>query len=192
MRDLIYYIATSLDGFIAREDGSFADFPWDNEFGSHLIETFPETFPTHLREGPVDRASNREFDAVVMGRKTYEVGLREGITSPYATLDQYVVSRSMDESPDAAITLISEDPAGRIQELKASAGGSIWLCGGGQLASSLFQKGLVDRLIVKLNPIVLGSGIPMLGESTEDPRLTLTDSRAFPSGHLWLEYDVLR
>ena len=42
MRDLVYYIATTLDGFIAREDGSFADFPWDDEFGADLLSAFPE------------------------------------------------------------------------------------------------------------------------------------------------------
>ena len=82
MRDLVYYIATSLDGFIAREDGSLGDFPWDPDFGAHILATFPETFPAHLRPGEVHRSGNKRFDAVLMGRKTYEVGLREGITSP--------------------------------------------------------------------------------------------------------------
>ncbi len=190
MRDLIYYIATSLDGFIAREDGSFAEFPWDDEFGGHLLETFPETFPTHLRQGPVDRSGNAEFDAVVMGRHTYEVGLQAGITSPYSTLDQFVVSRTLETSPDPAVELISADPVNRIRELKQSPGGSIWLLGGGSLASTLFGASLIDRLIVKLNPIVLGSGIPLFREPIAQPNLSLTHSRTFSSGHVWLEYEV--
>ena len=190
MRHLIYYIAASLDGFIAREDGSFSEFPWDEEFGRHLLDTFPETFPTHLRQGPVDRSSNREFDAVVMGRNTYEVGLRAGLTSPYSTLDQFVVSRTLEVSPDPAVEVISTDPVKRISSLKQSTGGSIWLCGGGHLASTLVGGGLIDRLIVKLNPIVLGSGIPLFRDPIDQPQLVLTDSRAFPSGHVWLEYDA--
>lgn len=41
MRELIYYVAASLDGFIARKDGSFGGFPWDDTFGAHLLKTFP-------------------------------------------------------------------------------------------------------------------------------------------------------
>src|SRR5690606_32914308 len=100
MRELIYYVASTLDGFIAHEDGSFEGFPWDDAYGADLFASFPETIPAHLREGQSTRAGNKYFDAVLMGRKTYEVGLQEGITSPYPTLEQYVFSRTMKESPD--------------------------------------------------------------------------------------------
>jgi len=190
MRDLVYYVATSLDGFIAREDGSFAEFPWDAEFGAHILATFPETFPAHLRPGKVDRSGNKRFDAVLMGRKTYEVGLREGITSPYPTLDQFVFSRSLNTSPDDAVQLVADDPAKVVAGLKEGEGGAIWICGGGQLATALFEADLVDELIVKLNPIVLGSGIPLLHGPQPRRHLMLSRIRHFPSGHVWLEYEV--
>ncbi len=50
MRELVYYVASSIDGFIAHEDGTFDGFPWDDAFIADLVETFPETFPVHLRE----------------------------------------------------------------------------------------------------------------------------------------------
>ena len=190
MRDLVYYIATTLDGFIAREDGSFADFPWDAEFGAHILATFPETFPAHLRPGEVDRSGNKRFDAVLMGRKTYEVGLREGITSPYPTLDQFVFSRSMTASPDRSVRLVPDDPARFVAGLKGGSGGAIWICGGGQLATALFEADLIDELIVKLNPIVFGSGISLFNGPQPTRRLTLSRTRHFPSGHVWLEYRV--
>jgi dihydrofolate reductase len=77
-RKLVYYVACTVDGFIAREDGSF---DWALFHGEHfpdLIERFPETFPVHLRQALGVAQSARRFDTVLMGRKTYEVGLRGG------------------------------------------------------------------------------------------------------------------
>ncbi len=190
MRDLVYYIATTLDGFIARQDGSFEDFRWDDEFGADLLATYPETFPVHLRGGEFARADNRRFDAVLMGRKTYEVGLREGRTSPYPTLDQYVFSRTMDGSPDAAVALVSESALDVVAELKQESGRAIWICGGSGLATTLFEAGLVDELIIKLNPVVFGAGIPLLGKSLDAQPLDLVKSSAYPSGHVLLNYTV--
>ncbi|MBN8564978.1 MAG: hypothetical protein J0L70_31185 [Leptolyngbya sp. UWPOB_LEPTO1] len=62
-----------------------------------------------------------------MGRRTYEVGLKEGITSPYPHLKQYVVSRSLKESPDPAVELVSSDEIALIQMLKQHSGKDIWL-----------------------------------------------------------------
>ena len=90
------------------------------------------------------------------------------------------------------MNLVPHDPARFVAELKEGEGGTIWICGGGQLATALFEANLVDELIVKLNPIVFGSGIPMLGTPQPTRRLTLSSTRHFPSGHVWLEYEVDR
>ena len=161
MRNLVYYIATSLDGFIARPDGSFEDFPWNDEFIADLQTAFPETFPAPFWNGEHGRVENQRFDTVLMGRKTYEVGLREGLTNPYPTLDQYVFSRSMKESPDPAVVLVSQDAVGVVQALKRESGRSIWICGGSELATDLFEARLIDEVIIKLNPIIFGTGIPL-------------------------------
>lgn len=189
MRELVYYIATTLDGFIAREDGSFDDFPWDDDFVGQLRQDFPETFPAPMRPG-ASRGENERFDAVLMGRRTYEVGVRQELTSPYPTLDQYVISRTMAASPDPAVRLVSEDAASFVAGLKKKPGKDIWLCGGGELATSLFEARLVDRLIVKLNPIVFGAGIPLLSRELPTVALTLESSRTFESGHVLLEFET--
>lgn len=77
-----------------RSEGSFADFPWDEDFGADLMATYPETFPVAFRGEGHTREENRRFDAMLMGRKTYQVGLDQGLTNPYPTLDQYVFSCS--------------------------------------------------------------------------------------------------
>src|SRR3954467_727665 len=94
-RRLVYYVASTVDGFIARKDGSFDCFLFQGEHFPDLFTMFPETFPTHLRATLGISQKAQRFDTVLMGRRTCEVGLREGITSPYAPLRQYVVSRTM-------------------------------------------------------------------------------------------------
>ena len=189
MRKLIYYIATSLDGYIAHEDGSFDGFPFDEEFIGALLREFPETIPAHFR-GPATREQNKWFDAVLMGRKTYEVGLKDGVTNPYPTLDQYVFSRSMSERPDENVTLIKESPEEFVSQLKHEAGKAIWLCGGGELAGELMRAGLIDQLIIKLNPVLFNSGIPLFSGAIAQTALTLTDTRVFGGGQAILFYDV--
>ncbi len=189
MRDLVYYVATTLDGFIAREDGSFHEFPWDGEFGAYLMEHFPETFPSHFRQ---DDAPNRRFDTVLMGRATWEVGQREGITSPYGTLKQYLFSRTLDRSPDEGVTLVATDALARVRELKEMGGQSIWLCGGSILAGELYAAGLIDELILKVNPIAFGRGKPLFGQAVDGDRLALTGLRRFDSGHVIMNYAVRR
>ncbi len=190
MRELVYYIAISLDGFIAREDGSFEDFPWDDDFVQDLLERYPETFPAPFHQAERSRADNRRFGAVLMGRHTYEVGVRQGLTSPYPTLDQYVFSRSWTESPDPAVTLVSTGAVAFVSDLKEQDGGAIWICGGGALAADLFAAGLVDEVVVKLNPLVLGAGIPLFGHVLEPTRLELRAHHVYGGGQVLLHYDV--
>src|SRR5690606_28939875 len=106
-------------------------------------------------------ADNRVFDTVLMGRKTYEVGSTAGFTNPYPTLKQYVFSRSMPESPDPQVQLVRERAPETVGHLKEAQGKDIWLCGGAELASTLMEAGLIDCLIIKLNPVVFGAGIPL-------------------------------
>lgn len=192
MRDVIYYIASTLDGFIAHEDGSFDGFPWDEHYGAALLASFPETFPAHLRDVDAPPVANKWFDTVLMGRKTYEVGLREGITNPYPTLKQYVFSRTMEQSPDEHVVLISDKAAEVVRTLKHEPGNAIWLCGGADLAATLFAETLIDKLFVKLNPVVFGSGIRLFGKQIKPTALSLTSSRVFDSGHMLLHYTVKR
>ncbi len=113
MRKVQYLVAASLDGRICRPDGSFDCFPTE---GDHVEDYF---------------GMLKNFDAVLMGRKTYEVGLREGKTDPYPSMESYVFSRSMAESPDPRVHVISENASGVIANLKNRPGGNIYLCGGG-------------------------------------------------------------
>jgi dihydrofolate reductase len=190
MRELKYYVACTVDGFIARRDGSFDFFLPDGEHVADLLEGFPETIPGHLRGALDVSAENRWFDTVVMGRATYEVGRRIGVTSPYPHLAQYVVSRTMPERPDPAVHLVSDDPLAAVRELKRQDGKDIWLCGGGALAAALFPE--IDELILKVNPVLLGDGIPLFDFSSEiaPAALELTESRSYANGFMLTRYRV--
>lgn len=186
MRKLKYYIASTVDGFIAREDGSFDCFPMSGEHFADLFEFFPETFPAHVQKALGILPENKQFDTVLMGRKTYEVGLNVGLTNPYPTLKQYVFSRSMKASPDRNVELISENAVGLVRELKQETGKDIWLCGGGDLAATIFSE--IDEMIVKLNPVVIGSGIPLFSRAIDSTNLELTDRKIYSNDFLLLHY----
>ncbi|WP_405603327.1 dihydrofolate reductase family protein [Streptomyces sp. NBC_01410] len=179
MRKLTYYVAATVDGYIAGPDGQFDFFPFGGEDLAALVADFPETMPTPAR-GPLgiaDRAAER-FDTVVMGRATYEVGLKDGLTSPYDHLKQYVISSTL-TSPDPAVNVV-DDPGALVRELKKQDGMGIWLCGGGKLAGALRDE--IDELIIKRNPIVIGSGIPLFDGPFTPTNFTPVTARSFDSG----------
>ncbi|MDC0711593.1 dihydrofolate reductase family protein [Stigmatella sp. ncwal1] len=174
MRKLKYHVATTADGFISREDGSWDFFPTE---GGHIPE-FVESLNT--------------YGAVLMGRKTYEVGLKVGVADPYPQLDSYVFSRTLKESPSPRVKLVSSDAAAVVRTLKEQPGRDLWLCGGGELATVLFAEGLVDEVILKLNPLLLGSGTPLLAHLKEPSRMELLSTKVYRGGVVLLHYSVLR
>ena len=172
MRKVKYYVACSVDGFIARKDGSFNDFVFEGEVVNDYIESF------------------KLFDIVLMGRKTYEVGLKEGKTNPYPMMKSYVFSRSIKESRDENVELVSDNGNKLVRSLKKEAGKDIYLCGGANLATTLFAQNLIDEIVLKVNPFVMGSGIPLFGELIKPTALELTDSKIYESGVVLLNYQV--
>ncbi|MET7751862.1 dihydrofolate reductase family protein [Micromonospora sp. NPDC005367] len=186
MRKLVYYVAGTLDGFIAAPDGSYDFLPLEPDVAAHLVATYPQTLPTfaHAQFG-IDRPEGR-FDAVVMGRSTYDPGLAAGITSPYAHLQQYVFSRSLPPAAEPEVEIVAGDAVAFVRELKTRDGKDIWLAGGGQLAGQLLPE--VDELILKLNPVVVGSGVPLVTRDFDPRRFTLVDTRPFHTGVVILRY----
>ena len=119
MRKLTYYIALSIDGFIAGPDDEVDFFPGSDEYMTWMVDDYGDALPGHFREqfGRADAALTR-FDTIVMGRRTYDPALQLGITSPYPHLRQYVVSRSL-EQPDPAVTVVADDVVETVRALKA-------------------------------------------------------------------------
>lgn len=174
MQQLTYYVATSIDGAIARSDDSF-DF-YVNE-GDHVADYL---------------AALHAFDAVLMGRRTYEIGTKVGVTNPYPWLATYVISTTVDPDIDPNVTVVREDAPGFVRELKARDGRGIYLCGGSQLATQLLAHGLVDEIILKLNPVIAGGGIPVVGAMDRPTQLELVECKPYASGVVVLRYRVRR
>ncbi|GHC18502.1 deaminase [Streptomyces anthocyanicus] len=184
MRKLTYFVACSIDGFIGGPDGdaSFMVPFVDEEFFEFLKSEYPETLPTHGRRPlGIDDLPNKRFDTIVQGRASYDLALKEGVTSPCAHLREYVASRTLTESPDPNVEIISTDLVGRVRELKAedSAFG-IYLCGGSAVAGELVDE--VDELVVKTYPVVLGTGMPMFGSGFEVSAFVPDSVRTFGNG----------
>jgi len=187
MRELVYYVAASIDGFIAQSDGSFDAFPIEGDHMTVGIRDYADSIPTHVATALGITPDLSRFDTVVMGWNTYAVGYDQGIESPYAHLRQYVFSRTHTVTT-SGVSVTAQNPVDVIRELKAETSGSdIWLCGGGQLASALVDE--IDRLVIKVNPMVFGSGIPLFAGLADSPRPFVPASRtAFESGVVFTEY----
>ena len=162
MRNIILYIATSLDGFIARKDGSLDWLPQSTEDDMGYAD-FYDT-----------------IDTVVMGRTTYEqvVGELSPDVWAYAGKTCYVAtSKQMQNTKD--VTFIGGDIAGFISGLKNDPGKDIWLVGGGNLIESFVRSNLIDKYIITVIPTILGGGIPLFQGTHPSVSLSLIGTRTF-------------
>lgn len=176
MRALVYFVAVSLDGRIAGPLGETDMFPVDPEYLQRLAADWGDGLPTAFHDAMGTRPPRTRWDAVVMGRGTFQPARDAGITDPYAHLDTYVLSRTLDPAAHPDVVVVQQDAVGFVRDLKRGPGADIWLCGGGALAGALL--GEVDRLVLKVNPVVLGDGVPLFA-GTFDPvdwRLVAHDS----------------
>ncbi|AKT50580.1 deaminase/reductase [Arsenicicoccus sp. oral taxon 190] len=186
MRDLVYYVAVSMDGFIADDAGGVSAFPQAPETVAALFERYPETCPAPLRESLGVTATPRRFDTVVMGRRTFEPALAAGwCDGAYTHLRQVVVTH--DDLPECSgLTVLTGDIASQVETMKRETGKDIWLCGGGTLAAQLVE--VIDEIQIKVNPVMLGSGTPLLPAPGGPKACRLVAVEALPSGVVLLTY----
>ena len=173
MRRLRYSVAMSLDGYIAGPNG---EYDW--------IVTDPA----------IDFAAlYRQFDAAVMGRKTFETAIQQGGSGEMPGMEVVVFSRTLRPQDHPKVTVLPGDPARVVAGMKDRPGKDIWLFGGGELFRSLAALGLVDRVEVAVVPVLLGGGTPMVPPPLPQTRLTLDGHRLYKkTGIMLLEYAVVR
>lgn len=186
MPALVYYVAVSLDGYIAGPDGQFDAFLMEGDHMDGINQHYPDTIPTAFAGALGIDQSQGPFDTVVMGANTYAMALPD-YPSPYQHLDQYVFTHRPYPEADG-VTFTDRDPA-TVVWLKAREGKDIWLCGGGNLAMQLADE--IDRLVLKRQPVFFGAGIPLFTPGSYAPqRFERVRSYDFDTGVSMVEYEV--
>lgn len=187
MRELTYYVAVSIDGFIAGPHDEFDRFLVEGDHAAPIWAKYTGTAPTALAAAAGLSVDGGPFDTVLMGWNTYAVGLPD-IPSPYQHLRQIVFTRGRTAPAGAeGIEFTDRDPVEVVRELKAEEGKGIWLCGGGALAGVLRDE--IDRLALKRNPVMFGGGIPLFDAGDYAPAaFRPTAITAFDSGVVLEEY----
>lgn len=194
MRRLTYYVATTLDGFIAGPGGEdptgSAFLPVTPDLIEFIVENYPETLPLPGRAAMGISGDGVHFDTVIEGRVSYDLGLAVGLDDAYPHLRHLVVSRTLAGRDDLPVEIVSDDPLGRVRALKAEEGRDIWLVGGGTLAHSLLPE--IDRLVLKVNPSVIGAGISMFAGEFAHAEFTTVDQVDLPGGVRIITLDRVR
>jgi len=174
MRKVTFGCANSLDNYIARPDGAVDWLLWGKEAAQYLKEYW------------------QTIDTIVMARKTYEISLKlsAGGSNPSAGMKTYVFSRTLKESQNKEVEIISTDVAEFVRELKKQEGKDICVMGGGLLAKPLFEANLIDEIGFNIHPVLLGSGIPLFHEMNHQIDLERLDCRPFKNGCVLVTYRV--
>jgi dihydrofolate reductase len=168
-----YYVASSIDGFIADEADRL---DWLMQFGFDLYQARYDEFYA-------------EVGAIVMGSATYEYLLREGEWG-YGELPVWVLtSRELPVVPGADIRFHSGDVAEASAAASAAAGDkNVWLMGGGNVAAQFAERGLLDELLLTVVPVLIGSGKSLMPLARPTSPVSLTGTTTFENGSIELRY----
>ena len=171
MRRVRYCVAMSLDGYIADPAGGFDWIVMDPDLD------FDKLF--------------KDFDAVLMGRKSWEVTRQGGAGGATPGMRSFVISRTLrqEDCPDATV---ADDPAKVVADLRKQKGKDIWLFGGGELFRGMLALGLVNTVEVGVIPVLLGGGLPLLPSPAVRAKLKLVKHQVYPkTGTVGLTYEVI-
>jgi len=174
--EISVYIATSLDGFIARENGALDWLPGSDGAGNDPEDYGYRTFMDSV-------------DALVMGRRTYEIvrGLGEW---PYGEKPVIVLSSTLahlDPAIPATVSLRNTSPEQLCEELESAGVGHLYI-DGGVTVQRFLDAGLVTRMIITRIPVLLGQGIPLFGPLKKDIPLEHVKTLAFHNGLVQSHY----
>src|SRR5688500_10581675 len=171
MRTLLYGAACSLDGFIAGPNHEVDWLEWSDDVAA------------------ISKSVWSRVDTVLMGRKTYDVAVANG-TRAYPGVTNYVFSRTLAPETAPEVTVVADDAVAFVRALKEQPGADICLLGGGELARSLLDADLIDELGVNIQPVILGSGIPLLPGANARHPLKLIESRPIAGDSVYILYRV--
>ncbi len=177
MRKVTFGGASSLDNFFARKNHSVDWLMWSDEAGEIM-----QTFWTNV-------------DTIVMGRKTFDVAMKnapkgKSAADQYGDIKTYVFSRKLKKGAHKGAEIVNGSPGRFVRNLKEKEGGEICVMGGGDLARSLFEAGVIDEIGFNIHPTLLGKGIPLFHEMKRQIDLELLECRPFKNGCVYVLYRV--
>lgn len=175
MRKIILYIATSLNGKIAKLDGSV---DW--------LESIPN--PEKIDHGYSE--FYKSIDTTIEGNKTYNQILSWGIEFPYTDKKNYVFTRNKSLKDTKYVEYISENHVDFIKQLKRKKGKDIWIIGGGQLNTIFLNEKLIDEIQVFVMPIILTNGIELFETLPNETKLKLIETKSHSTGAVEIKYLV--
>jgi len=166
MRQVTVLIAASLDGYIARRDGSIDWLHGQDVSGDDMV-SYDEFI--------------QNIDTVVMGWNTYHQIRTELMQEewPYRGLTTYVMTHRKLLSAEEDIRFVDRDVCELVAELKRCPGKGIWICGGAGIIRPLLQGRMVDRLHISVIPIILGGGISLFGGVEQELPLRFVRSQSY-------------
>jgi dihydrofolate reductase len=177
-------MVASLDGFIARRDGSVDWMETADEFASGATLD-PEFVAAFLKT----------IDCYVMGSRTYETALgfeAKGLGWVYGDKPTFVLTRRALPRTRETVEFYSGDLAQLVNERLRPAYRSIWIAGGGMVAAECLRLGLADEVRYSMLPILIGDGIPFFGKLKQDIALHLAEVKAYQNGMVALRHEVRR
>lgn len=180
MRKVIFGGANSLDNFFARQDGSVDWLMFSEDVQKLMADMWPR------------------IDVMLMGRKTWATSQEqfteeelEEAAEMNAAFKTYVFSRTLPAGPAKGnVEFINANAGEFVSELKKQDGKDIMVMGGGELARSLFEAGVIDEIGFNIHPVLLGSGIPLFHEMSRQIDLELVESRPMKHGCVYVYYKV--
>jgi dihydrofolate reductase len=177
MRKLSLFIATSLDGYIAK--------PNDDLSFLRLVEKEGEDY------GYAEFTAN--IDTIILGRKTYDYVLKEIGSSHYdnGERDVFVITRTSRPSTGRT-TFYTGNLAELVQRLKSDSGKNIYCDGGAEIINELLQYDLIDEFIISVIPILLGNGTRLFKDGRPEQQLQLVSSKTFDTGLTQFHYNRKR
>jgi dihydrofolate reductase len=175
MNKTTLYIATTLDGKIARKDGS-------------LDWLFTLENPNQIDHGYAEFLVS--IGTTIMGKNTYNEILGFGVEWPYTGMDSFIATtdnKFQVTTPDTYV--ISSNIEDFIKKIKGQNKKDIWLIGGGQLITYFLNNDLLDRMILTLIPTIIGEGISLFPDNPKETKWLLSNVERFETGVVNLTYD---